>query len=78
VLSLRIACFLDDVSTPAVSYPSRGRLTVRGSTSQVVEAIGQYQEAGVEHVVLEMSTQTHASILQTMETFIERIKPQVG
>jgi alkanesulfonate monooxygenase SsuD/methylene tetrahydromethanopterin reductase-like flavin-dependent oxidoreductase (luciferase family) len=76
-LSLRIACFLDDVSTQAMAYPSRGRHTIRGSTQQVVEAIGQYQEAGIEHVVLEMSTQTHASILQTMETFIERIKPQV-
>ena len=78
VLSLRIACFLEDVSTQAVSYPSRGRQTIRGSTPHVVEALGQYQEAGIEHVVLEMSTQTHASILQTMETFVARIKPQLG
>jgi alkanesulfonate monooxygenase SsuD/methylene tetrahydromethanopterin reductase-like flavin-dependent oxidoreductase (luciferase family) len=77
-LSLRMACFLEGVSTPAVAYPSRGRLIIRGSALQVVEALGQYQEAGIEHLVLEMSTQTHASILQTMETFVERIKPQLG
>jgi hypothetical protein len=66
------------VSALAVSYPSRGRLTMQGSVQQIVDTMGAYQEAGITHVVLEMSTQAHDSILRTMETVMQRIKPQVA
>jgi probable F420-dependent oxidoreductase len=78
LLSLRIGLFIDGVSELAVSYPSRGRLTMQGSVQQIVDAMGAYQEAGITHVVLEMSTQAHDSILRTMETVMQRIKPQLA
>ena len=77
-LSLRIGLFIDGVSELAVSYPSRGRLTMQGSVQQIVDTIGAYQEAGIEHLVCEMSTQAHDSILRTMETVMHSIKPQVA
>jgi probable F420-dependent oxidoreductase len=77
LLSLRIGLFIEGIAETAVSYAPRGRLSIRGSVSQIVETIGQYKEAGIEHLVLEMSTQTQASILKSMETCIGTIKPQV-
>ncbi|RMF89768.1 MAG: LLM class flavin-dependent oxidoreductase, partial [Nitrospinota bacterium] len=78
LLSIRIALFLEGASREVLSYPPRGvRAQVRGSVQQVVETIGQYKEAGIEHMVFEMSTQAHANILQTMETFMSRVRPQV-
>jgi probable F420-dependent oxidoreductase len=78
LLSLRIGLFIDGISEPAVSYPSRGRLTIRGSVQQIVDTLGAYKEAGIEHVVCEMSTQVHDSILRAMETVMHRMKPQVA
>jgi probable F420-dependent oxidoreductase len=77
LLSLRIALFIDGVSDTAVSYPSRGRLTIKGSVQQVVDTIAQYKEAGIAHLVFEMSTQTQESILRSMEMCMSTIKPQV-
>jgi probable F420-dependent oxidoreductase len=77
LLSLRIALSIDGVSETAVSYPSRGRLIIKGSVPQVVDTIGQYKEAGITHLVFEMSTQTQESILRSMEMCMSTIKPQV-
>ena len=77
VLSMRISFSLEGVSTQVLSFPSRGRASLRGSIQQVVDTICQYKEAGVAHVALEMSTQSHESIIQSMEAFMSRIIPQV-
>jgi alkanesulfonate monooxygenase SsuD/methylene tetrahydromethanopterin reductase-like flavin-dependent oxidoreductase (luciferase family) len=78
LLSLRIGLFIDGVSEAAVSYPSRGRLTIRGDVPQIIDTIGEYKAAGIEHLVLEMSTQVHDSILRSMETVRQRIKPHLA
>ena len=77
VLSMRIPLFLEGVSTQVLSFPSRGRASLRGNVKQVIDAIGRYKEAGIEHVALEMSIQSHESIIQTMEAFMSEVMPQV-
>jgi hypothetical protein len=53
------------------------RSSITGSIEATVAQFGAYQELGLSHVVLEMSTQSHAGTLATMETFAERIWPQL-
>lgn len=79
VFSCRIALSLDGVSQEVTSYASRQpRSRIAGSIEAAVEQVAAYQELGLEHVVLEMSTQSHAGTLATMETFMERIRPQLS
>ena len=78
VFSCRIALSLDGVSQEVTSYASRRpRSSITGSIEAAVEQFGAYQELGLEHVVLEMSTQSHDGTMATMETFAERIRPQL-
>jgi probable F420-dependent oxidoreductase len=78
VFSCRIALSLDGVSQEVTSYASRRpRSSITGSIEAAVEQFGAYQELGLAHVVLEMSTQSHDGTLATMETFVERIRPQL-
>lgn len=78
VFSSRIALSLDGVSEEVTSYASRNpRSSITGSVAAAVEQFGAYRELGLEHVVLELSTQSHDGTLATMETFAERIRPQV-
>jgi probable F420-dependent oxidoreductase len=78
VFSARIALSLEDVSEEVTSYASRRpRSSITGSITAAVEQFGAYRDLGLEHVVLEMSTQSHDGTLATMETFVERIRPQL-
>jgi alkanesulfonate monooxygenase SsuD/methylene tetrahydromethanopterin reductase-like flavin-dependent oxidoreductase (luciferase family) len=78
VFSCRIALSLDGVSQEVTSYASRRpRSSITGSIEAAVEQFGAYQALGLEHVILEMSTQSHDGTLATMETFVERIRPQL-
>ena len=79
VFSSRIALSLDGVSQEVTSYATRQpRSKIEGSIQAAVNQFGAYQELGLEHVVLEMSTQSHDGTLATMETFAERIRPQLS
>jgi len=78
ILSVRFSLFLEGVSKEGLSYPPRGLFYFRGSPEQLVEVIGQYKEAGIEHTIFDVSIQTQESILKTLETFIGRVKPQVS
>ncbi|MBI4640934.1 MAG: TIGR03619 family F420-dependent LLM class oxidoreductase [Candidatus Tectomicrobia bacterium] len=72
--SLRIGLSIEGVSVPAGPYASRtGRTTLRGSLSEVKEKLAGYNEVGMEHIVLDMSTLSHESFLKTMETFVTKI-----
>jgi alkanesulfonate monooxygenase SsuD/methylene tetrahydromethanopterin reductase-like flavin-dependent oxidoreductase (luciferase family) len=78
VFSCRIALSLDGVSEEVTSYASRRtRSSITGSIDAAVEQFVAYRELGLEHVVLEMSTQSHAGTLATMEAFAARIRPQL-
>lgn len=78
VFSCRIALSLDGISQEVTSYASRQpRSRITGSIESAVEQFAAYRELGLEHVVLEMSTQSHDGTLATMETFVERIRPQL-
>ncbi len=78
VLSMRIPCFIDGISREVLHYPARsGRESLTGSVSAIVERVGGYQDLGIRHLVLEMSTQSHEATFATMETFMSRIKPQL-
>jgi len=48
------------------------------SVGAIVDALGAFQEIGVEHVVFETSTQSHQSTLATMEAFMQKIQPQLA
>jgi probable F420-dependent oxidoreductase len=79
VFSARIALSIEGVSQEVTSYASRRvRSSICGSEAAVVEQLGAFKELGLEHVVFEMSTQSHDGTLATMEAFMERIQPQLG
>lgn len=83
VFSCRIALSVEGVSEAGTVYASgqanrpSALSAITGTVAAVVEQLGRYQELGLEHVVFEMSTQSYDSILGTMETFAERIRPQL-
>jgi probable F420-dependent oxidoreductase len=78
VFSARIGLSLDGVSEEVTAYASRRpRSSITGSITAAVEQFGAYRELGLEHVVLETSTQSHDGTLATMEAFVERIRPHL-
>jgi probable F420-dependent oxidoreductase len=79
VLSMRMPCFIEGVSHEVLQYPTRsGRDTLRGSPLAIVERLEAYREMGIRHMVLEMSTQSHAATVATLEHFATHIRPQVA
>jgi probable F420-dependent oxidoreductase len=78
-VSLRIPCAIDGVSQEVLHYPPRrpGRDNLAGSISGIVDRLGRYQELGVSHLVLEMSTQSHEATCASLEAFANRIRPQL-
>lgn len=79
VFSMRIPCAIDGVSQEVLHYPSRpGRDSLKGSIAAIVERSRGYQDLGIRHLVLEMSTQSHEATLASLEVFAERIRPQIA
>jgi probable F420-dependent oxidoreductase len=78
VFSMRIPCAIEGVSQDVLHYPARpGRDRLAGSVSAIVDRLGTYQELGVRHLALEMSTQSHAATCASLEAFATRIMPQL-
>jgi probable F420-dependent oxidoreductase len=81
MLSMRIACAIEGVSREILHYPPRpgreSRDSLTGSVSAIVDRLGVYQELGIQHLALEMSTQSHEATLASFEAFVSRIKPQL-
>jgi hypothetical protein len=58
-------------------YPSRpGRDSLTGHLSAIVDRVGAYQELGIRHLALEMSTQSHEATFASLEVFATRIRAQ--
>lgn len=57
-----------------MNYLSLRKNPTRESTSR----LRAYQEAGVQHFVFELSTQSFDSSARTMDTFINKIKPNLN
>jgi probable F420-dependent oxidoreductase len=78
VLSMRLPCFIEGVSQEVIHYPARpGRDRLVGTPAAIVERLGAYQELGLCHVVLEMSTQSHTATVASLEHFATHIRPQL-
>jgi probable F420-dependent oxidoreductase len=79
VFSLRIPCAIEGISEEVLHYPARrsGRDHLTGSISSIVERLGAYQELGIHHLALELSTQSHEATSASLEAFATRIRPQL-
>jgi probable F420-dependent oxidoreductase len=81
-LSARVDLAIDGVSRPELAFPPRPgrgvRLPLSGSVTAVVDQIGAFKEIGVTHLVFETATQSYDSALATMETFMQKVHPQLG
>ncbi len=78
VLSLRAPLFIEGVSRDVLSYgPRPGRDLLRGDVDLLTTRLRAYQEAGVQHLVFELSLQSFESSARTMETFMHQIKPRL-
>jgi probable F420-dependent oxidoreductase len=79
VFSLRIPCSIEGVSQEVLHYPPRrpGRESLTGSVSSMVDRLEAYQDLGVSHLALEMSTQSHEATCASLEAFATRIRPQL-
>jgi probable F420-dependent oxidoreductase len=79
LLSMRLPCFIEGVSRQVLHYPARpGRDALTGSPAAIVERLNAYRELGLQHVVLEMSTQSHEATLASLEYFAAHIRPQLA
>ena len=78
VFSMRIPCSIEGVSQEVLHYPPRrpGRESLTGSIAGIVDRLGAYQELGVSHLALEMSTQSHEATAASLEAFATRIRRQ--
>jgi len=78
VLSMRAALFIEGVSADVLPYgPRPGRDLLRGALNTVTTRLRAYQEAGVQHLIFELSLQSFESSARTMETFMSKIKPRL-
>jgi probable F420-dependent oxidoreductase len=77
VFSMRIPCSIAGVSQEILHYPPRrpGRDSLAGSIAGIVDRLGIYQELGIRHLALEMSTQSHEATRASLEAFATQIKP---
>jgi probable F420-dependent oxidoreductase len=79
VLSMRASLFIEGVSHDVLSYaPRPGRDLLRGDLDTVTTRLRAYQQAGVQHLIFELSTQSFESSVRTMETFVSKIKPNLN
>ena len=79
VLSMRAPLFVEGVSQDVLTYaPRPGRDLLRGDITTLTSRLRAYQEAGVQHFVFELSMQSFDSSARTMETFINKIKPNLN
>jgi hypothetical protein len=76
---MRIPCAIEGVSQDILHYQPRrpGRDQLTGSITSIVERLGSYRDFGIQHVVLEMSTQSHEATNATLEAFATHIRPQL-
>jgi hypothetical protein len=59
-------------------YPPRpGRDSLTGDISAIVERLGAYEELGIRHLALEMSTQSHEATFASMEALATRVRTQL-
>jgi probable F420-dependent oxidoreductase len=79
VFSMRIPCSIEGVSQEVLHYPPRrpGQERLTGSISSIVDRLEVYQDLGVSHLALEMSTQSHEATFAGLEAFATRIRPQL-
>jgi alkanesulfonate monooxygenase SsuD/methylene tetrahydromethanopterin reductase-like flavin-dependent oxidoreductase (luciferase family) len=79
VFSMRIPCAIEGVSQDVLHYQPRrpGRDQLTGGIASIVERLGTYRELGIQHLVLEMSTQSHEATDATLEAFATHIRPQL-
>jgi probable F420-dependent oxidoreductase len=80
VFSLRIPCSIEGVSQEILHYTPRrpGRDSLTGSFAAIVDRLGTYRDLGIQHLALEMSTQSHEATVASLEAFATRIRPQLG
>ncbi|MDA1001327.1 MAG: hypothetical protein O2807_12535, partial [bacterium] len=77
-LSMRLKLFIEGVSKEVLSFPTRSIVALKGGVQEVVDAMGAYADAGMDHLVFDMSTQAHENILATMETFASEVRPKLS
>ena len=76
--SLRIPILLDAVHRPAVDMSLlRGRHTLAGSVSHVIDELRGFETLGVSHVALEVSYSTFPAILETIDIIASEIGPRL-
>ena len=74
-MSLRANLLIEGVSEPVGAYAGRaGNTPFNGSPSLIRDRIAEFEEAGVEHLVLDMATLSHPSFLRTLEVFAAQVK----
>jgi probable F420-dependent oxidoreductase len=79
VLSMRAQLFIEGISEEVLSYPQRpGYDLLRGSIDTITARLHAYQQIGVQHLIFELSLQSFASSVRTMETFMTKIKPKLA
>jgi alkanesulfonate monooxygenase SsuD/methylene tetrahydromethanopterin reductase-like flavin-dependent oxidoreductase (luciferase family) len=87
-LALSVRCDLELLRTGAGAAPAdaRGdynthlgsRFRLRGTPDQVVEAVGELRDLGVEHLVLAVNTDDPGRVAESIGTFVAEVAARLG
>ena len=74
-MSLRANLLVDGVSEPIGPYAGRaGNTPFKGDPSLIRDRVAAFEDAGVEHIVLDMATLSHPSFLRTLDVFAREVR----
>jgi len=55
-----------------------GESPTHGTTSDIISALERYREAGADHFVFDLVPETLQTTLDTMDRFVEEVRPHLG
>jgi alkanesulfonate monooxygenase SsuD/methylene tetrahydromethanopterin reductase-like flavin-dependent oxidoreductase (luciferase family) len=77
--TLRLPILVEGIHQPAVDMRwLRGRYTIQGSVSKVVEQLQGFQALGCSHVALDVTYSAFPAVLETIDILAQEVRPRFG
>lgn len=77
--TLRLPILVEGIHQPAVDMRwLRGRYTIQGSVSKVIEQLQGFQALGCSHVALDVTYSAFPAVLETIDILAQEVRPRFG
>jgi probable F420-dependent oxidoreductase len=77
--TLRLPILVEGIHQPAVDMRwLRGRTTIQGSVSKVIEQLQGFQSLGCSHVALDVAYSTFPAVLETIDILAQEVRPRLA